>query len=91
MSGTSMASPHVAGIVALLMSQSDRQYNPSNVKRILMALATNGTVSKLPAKTPNAIAFNNIGAPPPVDPSSAKLLKPQVLSILVVSAFCFFV
>jgi len=55
-SGTSMASPHVAGIAALIL-HNNPQYTPANVKQALQASATNGLVINPGAGSPNLLAY----------------------------------
>lgn len=44
-SGTSMASPHVAGVAALLLASNDIGTSPTEIRNLLLALAANGIVS----------------------------------------------
>lgn len=60
-SGTSMASPHVAGLAAYLMSLSQEPMSPQVVKDKILGLATKGILKNLPKDTPNLLIFN--GAP----------------------------
>lgn len=57
MSGTSMASPHVAGLVAVYLSYN--WWSPASMKALLLATGTNGTISGLPSgfKTVNSIIY----------------------------------
>ncbi|KAI8881531.1 hypothetical protein K501DRAFT_324413 [Backusella circina FSU 941] len=56
MSGTSMASPHVAGLAAYFLS--DKWVHPEEIKRQILTLATDGSLSLIPDDTPNLLAFN---------------------------------
>lgn len=57
LSGTSMASPHVAGLVAYLMEQFG-PHTPQQMRERLTALATNGTVMDAGDGSANAIVYN---------------------------------
>jgi cerevisin len=59
-SGTSMASPHVAGVMALLLSEKD--YTPAELKVKMVEIATKDAIKNLPANTVNALLFNNFQA-----------------------------
>jgi len=66
-SGTSMASPHVAGLVAYFLSLQpslDSEYfvapiTPKELKNKIIALSTKGALSKIPRHTPNSLIFND--------------------------------
>ncbi|KAL0086042.1 secreted subtilisin-like serine protease [Phycomyces blakesleeanus] len=60
MSGTSMASPHAAGVAALLMTQLGSNPTPAQVYAALKADATLGKVKDLKPKTPNAIVHHTV-------------------------------
>jgi subtilisin family serine protease len=58
-SGTSMATPHVAGVAASLMSRKD--YNsPQEVYAALASLGTKNVVKGLPAGTVNLMLYNDM-------------------------------
>ncbi|KAL1933666.1 hypothetical protein VTP01DRAFT_7756 [Rhizomucor pusillus] len=59
LSGTSMASPHVAGLCAYLMSLSEEPMSPQAVKDKILALATKGALTNLPKDTPNMLIYND--------------------------------
>ena len=68
LSGTSMASPHVAGAAALSLSRNPQQ-TPAAVAADLTAAATQGTVTNVSAGTPNRLLFTGpipVPAPAPV-------------------------
>jgi len=55
MSGTSMASPHVAGVMALLLSIKD--LTPSQLYSQIRSLASSGYLQDLDSESPNLIAY----------------------------------
>jgi subtilisin family serine protease len=57
-SGTSMASPHVAGVAALLLSQ-DQTLGPADIKTALQKSSTQNYIKKIQKDTPNFLLFNN--------------------------------
>ncbi|KAI1862965.1 hypothetical protein JX265_009011 [Neoarthrinium moseri] len=61
LSGTSMASPHVAGLATYLMSREGLA-GPVAVRRRMVQLATNGRVIGADG-SPNLIAYNGAGGP----------------------------
>jgi len=79
MSGTSMASPHTAGAVALLLEKSPSS-SPAAIASQLINNATRGAISSVPSSTPNLLIFTNPQAggdpvPPPTptpDPGTGK-------------------
>lgn len=68
-SGTSMASPHIAGLLAYYLSlqpAEDSEYavasiTPKELKDSLVSIATEGTLSGIPDDTPNLLAWNGGG------------------------------
>ncbi|CAG8452817.1 1379_t:CDS:2 [Acaulospora colombiana] len=66
-SGTSMASPHVAGLIAYLLSlqvddESDfftKPLTPKELKDIIINLSTKDALDKIPNNTPNLLIYNN--------------------------------
>jgi subtilisin family serine protease len=58
-SGTSMASPHVAGLAAVLRS-SFPNLSPAQVRDRLMGFATKGIIRDVPEGTRNQLAFVGI-------------------------------
>ncbi|MDQ1060223.1 subtilisin family serine protease [Arthrobacter globiformis] len=72
MSGTSMASPHVAGAAAVMLSRSPGLL-PADVATKLLSAATSGAVSAATAGTPNRLLFT--------DPAAAVLAAPAVTAL----------
>jgi len=68
-SGTSMASPHICGLLAYYLSlqpSSDSEYSlaeisPEKMKANLLKIATVGALSDMPRDTPNLLAWNGGG------------------------------
>jgi hypothetical protein len=63
-SGTSMASPHVAGAAALYL-QAHRSAKPEQVKAVLLDATTTGTTRQRRAGSPDRLLFSRVKAPPP--------------------------
>jgi cerevisin len=68
-SGTSMASPHVCGLLAYflsLMPKSDSGYftqtKPAHLKKSIIKIASQGVLSDIPSDTPNLIIYNGGGS-----------------------------
>ncbi|KAJ5908473.1 Subtilisin-like serine protease [Penicillium taxi] len=69
-SGTSMASPHIAGLLAYYVSlypASDSAYavdeiTPKKLKDTLISIATAGALQDIPSDTPNLLAWNGGGS-----------------------------
>ncbi|GJN69470.1 serine protease [Purpureocillium lilacinum] len=68
-SGTSMASPHICGLLAYYLSlqpAGDSEYSvapitPKKLKETLIEISTEGVLSDIPADTPNKLAWNGGG------------------------------
>jgi cerevisin len=60
MSGTSMASPFVAGLASYFWSQEDKQNYTSEQVRDLISNYNDGKLSNLPVGSPNKLAYNHL-------------------------------
>jgi cerevisin len=60
-SGTSMASPHVAGLAAYFLSMEDERVTPKYIKDKILRLATRDALDKIPEDTPNLLINNGSG------------------------------
>ncbi|KAI7870865.1 serine protease 1 [Spinellus fusiger] len=58
-SGTSMASPHVAGLAAYFLSLEKEQVSPQYIKDKILNLSTSGKLSNVGKGSPNLLIFNN--------------------------------
>src|SRR5215216_7209902 len=61
-SGTSMASPHVAGVAALVLAQHPT-FTPQQVRDSLVNSATTGVISNVGTGSPNRLLFVDNGTP----------------------------
>jgi cerevisin len=57
-SGTSMASPHVCGVMALLLAEGD--YTPAQLTTKLVELATKNVLTGVPSDTVNLLLNNGV-------------------------------
>jgi subtilisin family serine protease len=73
MSGTSMASPHVAGAAALVLD-ANPSWSPKMVRDYLVRTATTGKVANRGARSPNRLLF--ITAPPKAPVIKTRSLAP---------------
>jgi len=73
MSGTSMATPHVAGLAALIL-QGSPTASPATVKSQVVTTASSGRVSDAGSGSPNLLAYTlgtgSVTPPPPPPPST---------------------
>jgi serine protease len=83
-SGTSMASPHVAGVVALYL-QVNPSATPAQVKSAVVDLSTPNRISSPGTNSPNRLLYSLIGgAPPPPDTVVARVtVSPSTASVAV--------
>jgi subtilisin family serine protease len=84
-SGTSMASPHVAGVAALYLHQNGNQ-PPATVRNALVAAATSGVVTGAGTGSPNLLLYSLFGAPPPT-PTPTPTPPPGGAELLVNGGF----
>jgi hypothetical protein len=73
--GTSMAAPHVAGAIALMMARPGPAKNPAELKAQLLAETTPNVITGLDAESPNKLLY--IPAPPVAGGSPVALARHQ--------------
>jgi subtilisin family serine protease len=73
-SGTSMASPHVAG-ASVLYLEANPGSTPAQVSTGLKAIATPNRIGSVPAGTANLLLYVKFGTPPPPQPPAAPVLS----------------
>ena len=76
MSGTSMASPHVAGVAALYLG-SQPAATPQQVRDALVAGATAGVIASPGAGSPNLLLYSGFLVVSPPTPPSVTVLAPN--------------
>ena len=76
MSGTSMASPHVAGVAALYLG-GHATATPQQVRDAIVGAATGGVVAAAGAGSPNLLLYSGFLVPPPPTPPSVTVLAPN--------------
>lgn len=59
-SGTSMASPHVAGLAAYLLSLEEEPLTGEQLKAKMIKLATRDAIDNVGAESPNVLIFNGV-------------------------------
>jgi subtilisin family serine protease len=69
-SGTSMATPHVAGVAALYLSANPTA-TPSQVAAALVSNATPNVLTSIGTGSPNLLLYSLVGAPPGPQPPAA--------------------
>ncbi|MGA1699407.1 MAG: S8 family serine peptidase, partial [Ilumatobacteraceae bacterium] len=79
LSGTSMASPHVAGIAAVALAVNGSQ-SPSQVVAAITAAATPNVVTSPGTGSPNLLAFVNVGSSTPEATTPDKPSAPSVIA-----------
>ncbi|KAG8904443.1 subtilisin-like serine protease [Tulasnella sp. 403] len=89
LSGTSMATPHISGVVALLLSQQPT-LTPTQMGALIQQLAIPGTLSGVPRNTTNLLAQNGLPSSTTSDPallhamgSDASLNRPHFTTTIV--------
>ncbi|KAI8817607.1 peptidase S8/S53 domain-containing protein [Fimicolochytrium jonesii] len=77
-SGTSMATPHVAGVVALALAEGNFT-TPAEVQTYLKVIATKDLIQGTLQRTPNAFLYNNVkdGKIPDKEPAEPAPLPPS--------------
>lgn len=75
-SGTSMASPHVAGVAALYL-QGNRSATPAQVGSAILNATTTGVVTSAGTGSPNRLLYALFGAPAPPPPPAGIVLAAQ--------------
>lgn len=74
-SGTSMASPHVAGVAALYLA-SNPGASPSSVTNAILGIATTGKVTSAGSGSPNLLLYSLFGALPDPTPTPSPSPSP---------------
>lgn len=74
-SGTSMASPMVAGVAALYLS-ANRNATPAAVQQYIVGSATSGLITALDGTSANLLLYNPAGATPAPTPAPTPVATP---------------
>ena len=75
-SGTSMATPHVAGAAALYL-QANPGTSPASVQSALKSMATPNKITNVPSGTPNLLLYTTFTTTPVTIPSAPALSAPS--------------
>jgi len=75
-SGTSMATPHVAGVAALYL-QGNPSASPQTVRDTIVNSATTGVVTNPGSGSPNRLLYSLLGAAPPPPPPPTGCSLPE--------------
>lgn len=85
-SGTSMASPHTAGVVALYLDQNGHQ-SPATVRDALVNNATTGLVTSVGTGSPNRLLYSIFGGPQPTPTPTPSPTPTPGIELLVNGGF----
>jgi subtilisin family serine protease len=80
LSGTSMASPHVAGVVAQLLEVAT-DTSPAAVTSALLAAATPNIVASAGTGSPNRLVYSDAGSSGTTPPPPSELVKVSISSL----------
>jgi subtilisin family serine protease len=78
-SGTSMATPHVAGVGALYL-QGNTGASPATVRNAIVNSATTGVLTGIGSGSPNRLLYSLLTAPPPPPPPPSGCSLPESYS-----------
>jgi aqualysin 1 len=77
-SGTSMASPHVAGVAALVLGM-EPQATPVEVGDRIVGASTQGVISSVGSGSPNRLLYSRLSPPGPVAPTIVEVSLPDAV------------
>jgi subtilisin family serine protease len=78
-SGTSMATPHVAGVAALYL-QDNPSVSPSTARNAIVSSATSGVLTGIGSGSTNLLLYSLLTAPPPPPPPGDDCTLPESYS-----------